>query len=87
MVFRCYCADHDPPERRHIVKISGFRGSEVKRRCVLRLSSFQDDDVRLLCVALDRNASLTSIDLRMNDISADLEDLDKIEVRKTATTL
>ena len=42
----------------------------------------QDDDIRLLCVALERNSSLTSIDLRMNDISADQEDLEKIEVRK-----
>lgn len=40
----------------------------------------QDADIRLLCVALERNDSLTSIDLRMNDVSADLEDLQKIEV-------
>lgn len=50
----------------------------------MRPPATQDDDIRLLCVALERNASLTSIDLRMNDISADQEDLDKIEVRKRA---
>lgn len=53
---------------------------------VFRPPTLQDDDIRLLCVALERNASLTSIDLRMNDISADQEDLDKIEVRKMAAT-
>lgn len=45
-----------------------------------RVPHVQDDDIRLLCVALERNSSLTSIDLRMNDVSADLEDLEKIEV-------
>ncbi|CAN0023881.1 unnamed protein product, partial [Ectocarpus sp. 12 AP-2014] len=45
----------------------------------LSCNELQDDDIRLLCVALERNSSLTSIDLRMNDVSADLEDLEKIE--------
>lgn len=48
---------------------------------VARVFDMQDDDVRLLGMALERNSCLTSIDLRMNDVSADLEDLETIEVR------
>lgn len=48
---------------------------------VARVLDMQDDDVRLLGMALERNSCLTSIDLRMNDVSADLEDLETIEVR------
>ena len=40
----------------------------------------QDDDVKLLCLALEENSSLTSLDLRMNDISSDLVELEMIEV-------
>ncbi|CAB1106005.1 unnamed protein product [Ectocarpus sp. CCAP 1310/34] len=54
----------------------------------LSCNELQDDDIRLLCVALERNSSLTSIDLRMNDVSADLENLEKIEVgRRLAVDL
>lgn len=42
--------------------------------------SRKDEDIRLLCVAIEKNTSLTSIDLRMNDVSADFEDLETIEV-------
>lgn len=50
--------------------------AHVFRRC-------QDEDAKLLCAALARNSSLTSIDVRMNDIPPELPELEEIEVRRS----
>ncbi|CAM9752345.1 unnamed protein product [Chrysoparadoxa australica] len=52
-----------------------------KRLAYLDLScnNLQNDDVHLLRVAISSNTSLTSVDLRMNDVSNELPDLEAIE--------
>mmetsp|Transcript_31260 Transcript_31260/g.40085 ORF Transcript_31260/g.40085 Transcript_31260/m.40085 type:complete len:436 (+) Transcript_31260:106-1413(+) len=45
----------------------------------LSCNELQDHEVRMIKTALEQNETLTSLDLRMNDITEDLEELEQIE--------
>jgi len=45
----------------------------------LSCNELQDHEVRMLKTAIEQNSTLTSLDLRMNDITEDLEELEMIE--------